>query len=178
MNKGQMTLSAVPFAIILLVVAIVTLTTMTTVIQTIQTSQDEFATVTTINETFTGLTNISIPFNGSGLRVKDYAVVQVLNVTNGIVIPASDYTTTNNGTFLAFTLNVNGHNDTSLNITYTNSASTEPTAYNISGAGLSANKTIADFFDPIAVIIMAVVIIGLILGAFTFARRGSGSRGV
>ena len=50
--------------------------------------------------------------------------------------------------------------------------------YNITGAGLTATKTFSDFFDPIAVIVAAVVIIGLILGAFVFARRGSGGGGV
>ncbi len=47
--------------------------------------------------------------------------------------------------------------------------------FNITDAGLSATKTFSDFFDPIAVIVAAVVIIGLILGAFVFARRGSGA---
>ena len=49
----------------------------------------------------------------------------------------------------------------------------DPTyAYNISGAGLSAADTLSDFFDPIAVIIAAVIIIGLILGAFILTRGG------
>ncbi len=47
--------------------------------------------------------------------------------------------------------------------------------YNITDAGLSATKTFSDFFDPIAVIVAAVVIIGLILGAFVFAQRGRGA---
>jgi len=51
------------------------------------------------------------------------------------------------------------------------------TAYNITRTGLGATETFADFFDPIAVIIAAVVIIGLILGAFVLTgggRRGGG----
>ena len=44
--------------------------------------------------------------------------------------------------------------------------------YNITGAGLSATDTFSDFFDPIAVIIAAVIIISLILGAFVLTRGG------
>lgn len=47
-------------------------------------------------------------------------------------------------------------------------------AYNATRSGLTGVKTFSDFFDPIAVILAAVVIIGLILGAFTLSRRGGG----
>ena len=53
------------------------------------------------------------------------------------------------------------------------------TAYNITAAGLTATKTFSDFFDPIAVIVAAVVIIGLILGAFALTKaRGRSGGGV
>lgn len=47
-------------------------------------------------------------------------------------------------------------------------------AYNITKNGLTGVTTFSTFFDPIAVILAAVVIIGLILGAFTLSRRGGG----
>ena len=55
---------------------------------------------------------------------------------------------------------------------------TDSVAYNITGAGLTATKTFSDFFDPIAVIVAAVVIIGLILGAFALTRGRSSGGGV
>lgn len=52
------------------------------------------------------------------------------------------------------------------------------TAFNITGQGLTATSTFADFFDPIAVIIAAVIIIGLILGAFVLTRGRRGGGGI
>jgi hypothetical protein len=48
-------------------------------------------------------------------------------------------------------------------------------AYNVTGQGLLAVNNFATFFSPISTIVAAVVIIGLILGAFVLARgRGHG----
>jgi NADH:ubiquinone oxidoreductase subunit 6 (subunit J) len=47
-------------------------------------------------------------------------------------------------------------------------------AYNVTNYGLVGLNTLATFFSPIAVIIAAVVIIGLILGAFAVTRHGGG----
>ena len=51
----------------------------------------------------------------------------------------------------------------------------DPLAFNITGSGLTATNNFSSFFSPISTIIAAVVIIGLILGAFVLARgRGQG----
>ena len=52
------------------------------------------------------------------------------------------------------------------------------TAYNTTNYGLVGLTTLATFFSPIAVIIAAVVIISLILGAFAVTRGGGHSGGV
>ena len=51
-------------------------------------------------------------------------------------------------------------------------------AYNITANGLSGLNTFAGFFNPIAVILAAVVIIGLIMSAFIYSRGGGMSGGV
>lgn len=48
------------------------------------------------------------------------------------------------------------------------------TEYNVTGDGMSALADYADWFSTIVTIIIAVVIIGLIIGAFATTRRGSG----
>jgi hypothetical protein len=47
-------------------------------------------------------------------------------------------------------------------------------AYNVTEQGLTATSNFATFFSPISTIVAAVVIIGLILGAFVLARGRSG----
>ncbi len=178
-RKGQVTLNDAPMLIILVVVAVVVLTVMTTVVQKIQTSQDEFESFTTTNESITPLVNISQSLDGESPRQKGFAVVELVNGSNGFTITSGNYTFVDaaDGT-ATFTLVAMEYNNTALKITYTNDHSISPHAYNVSQKGLEANKTISDFFDPITVVVAAVIIIGLILGAFVFARRGSGGAGV
>ena len=66
-------------------------------------------------------------------------------------------------------------------VVLTNIQSTQTTgslAYNITGQGLTGLNTFAGFFNPIAVILAAVIIIGLIMSAFIYSRAGGMSGGV
>jgi len=49
-------------------------------------------------------------------------------------------------------------------------------AFNASEQGLAGLTTFSDFQPTIAVIVVAVIIIGLLLGGFAFATRGGGRR--
>ena len=51
-------------------------------------------------------------------------------------------------------------------------------AYNITQQGLTGLNTFAGFFNPIAVILAAVIIIGLIMSAFIYSKAGEASGGV
>lgn len=180
-KKGQTTLNELPMAVILLAVMIISLAVMSTVMLKVQKAQDTFSTVTT-NDTTTvvaGSVNLTYTLSGTGVRQKDFAVTGAYNKTPGAVLATTSYTFTyTSGSTATFKLTNATYNISAITVVYTNSASNSPLAYNITGQGLQGAKTFSDFLDPIAVIIAAVIIIGLILGAFVFARRGSGASGV
>lgn len=123
-------------------------------------------------------------------------IVRVINATNGFEFQTSNLTVLNDGSeyaqitnstgypsgFTNATLNVTWvyarYNNTNVNVTYTYTRSVANTAVNITTKGLGGVETFAENMDVVAVVVAAVIIIGLILGALILSQRSSRGRSV
>ena len=148
-----------------------------------------------VNLTFATVTN-NTPFNFTvnvtlnGTQAQVIEVVEGYNANNGTRYTAGNFTVLGGGRNLVnysagatarntpvnLTWRFVRYNNSRLNVTYNYDNRVQDEPFNITGQGLSAVETLSDFFDPIAVIIAAVIVIGLILGAFILAGTGRRSQ--
>ena len=118
-------------------------------------SNEVLTTVTEKGENLAGLT-------APGSRC---TVSAVTNKTSATAVPAANYTTTNRGCTIAFTVgNSLGVNNSDWNVTYTYTYG--DTAYTRSNDTITGFGSLADFWTIIVLAIIASVVIGLILYGF------------
>ena len=162
-KKGQLNLLAP--AVLALVFAAIILTIGLVINQEIRdtdiVSQD--VTGSASNETLATVTEAGEDFANVGLPAVTCSISVVHNATDGVVIPATNYTQTNCNLASNTDTDIN-FNNTNWNVTYTYAyGGSAFTASNDTVVGLG---TFADFWGIIVLAIIAVVVIGLLLTVF------------
>ena len=172
-KKGEMNINMLVGSALTLIVLVITVTVGAQILGQIGTTQTQVDTNVIRNESITVDTSVpkTLVRVGSGTVVVD--IVQRNNLSSYYIFSTpKDYNVTDKG---VITWSNTTSNNSAVNFTYTQTITVNKLEGNITAQGKDALKTYSDWFATIVVIVIAVVIIGLIIGAFAFTNRKGGT---
>lgn len=173
-KKGQIALGDATGIIRILVILAVTLAVSALIIVGFRDNGIAFVPTTVSNESHNVTTTLNVTLDVS-TQSRFISISTVYNDTlgsNGVDIASGNYTASEvAGQTLFQLLGVtNTHNGSILNITYSFNADPEDFFSNITDGGLQGLQTFGDFQDLIALVVVAIIILGLVL--FIGTRNG------
>ena len=121
---------------------------------------------TQITESISGVTNESVSGNASLANAGTPTLRRniangsalVHNSTAGIMVHGTDYSLTDDGIFLRFTLVSGGL----VNISYNYTVFTETTQYNVSGSGLTGTENVGDLLPTMGLLAAVIALLSLL----------------
>jgi len=175
MKKGQITIGALPIAVLTVGMVFLVLATVAYVGEKYGDAIRSDSSGTTVNETLTTVNEAGeylYAFTSSSNKDPSCTVTQCVNATSGIVIPAVNYTATGCKVKWAGTgLDDLGSNNTNWKCTYTWTAEVATSATNVTTdlqTNISDNTSIAGI---VLTIILVAAVLTILMGIFLITRQ-------